>query len=313
MTLFGFNPHQKHRDRISAYIDGELSSSEIAALERHLAGCAGCRNKLAELRAVTRAVRALPQIRAPRSFTLTPQMAGRPARSPVFATPAAAAGMRLAGAALAVALAVVIVVDAGNLGSEQSSEKLTSERDAASGAQNAPFSDSADLEAAATSAAQDQFPIYNGSPADGDAGGESRSGNAPYCEGDRVEGEPGSDAIGLPFGTGTPAATTAPGPTPEPAPDPSVPAPAGLLDDADCIGGAPSATLDDGANTDEVDAKSATETGTDVNAQNLESAQSPDDGPSALRFVELALAAALVLVITTSLALMRAARRGSAD
>ncbi|MEP6917492.1 MAG: zf-HC2 domain-containing protein [Acidobacteriota bacterium] len=39
-------------DRLSDYLDGELEAGEHAAVDVHLAGCAGCRDVLQELRAV---------------------------------------------------------------------------------------------------------------------------------------------------------------------------------------------------------------------------------------------------------------------
>ncbi|HET7296585.1 MAG TPA: zf-HC2 domain-containing protein [Gemmatimonadales bacterium] len=39
-------------DRLSEYVDGDLAASERAALEAHLAACAGCRTTLEELRRV---------------------------------------------------------------------------------------------------------------------------------------------------------------------------------------------------------------------------------------------------------------------
>jgi anti-sigma factor RsiW len=45
---------------LSAWIDGELAGQRRAALEAHLAGCAACSARVAELRAVDRALLALP-------------------------------------------------------------------------------------------------------------------------------------------------------------------------------------------------------------------------------------------------------------
>ncbi|MDP3910346.1 MAG: anti-sigma factor [Gemmatimonadales bacterium] len=51
-------------DRLSEYLDGELMSAERDALETHLAGCAHCRDTLAELRAVVARAQSLEN-RAP--------------------------------------------------------------------------------------------------------------------------------------------------------------------------------------------------------------------------------------------------------
>ena len=60
------------RERLSAYLDGELAPGDVAALERHLAECAECRDELAGLREVRALLRALPQPALPRTFALPP-------------------------------------------------------------------------------------------------------------------------------------------------------------------------------------------------------------------------------------------------
>ncbi len=103
------------RDDISAHADGELAPDRLDALETHLAGCQRCRTELADLLVVRSALRDLPQVAAPRSFTLTPAMAERePAPVTSRATPSFVA-MRVAGAGFAAVLAVVVVLDAGGI------------------------------------------------------------------------------------------------------------------------------------------------------------------------------------------------------
>jgi len=63
-------------ERLSAYLDGELSQAERARLESRLARDAGLSATLDELRATRALLRRTPRRRAPRSFTLTPKMAG---------------------------------------------------------------------------------------------------------------------------------------------------------------------------------------------------------------------------------------------
>ncbi len=114
MRLTWFNRHRRYRDDLSAGIDGELPPRRAADLEAHLSACPGCRRELAELRATALMLRELPQVAPPRSFALTPEQAGRPAgRRTATGLPAMIAGLRLAGAGLAVALAVVLVADLG--------------------------------------------------------------------------------------------------------------------------------------------------------------------------------------------------------
>ncbi|MEJ2011360.1 MAG: zf-HC2 domain-containing protein [Anaerolineales bacterium] len=63
-------------ERLSAYIDGELSPVETAELEARLAREPDLRSELLELRSVVKATRSIPPRRLPRIFTLTPEMAG---------------------------------------------------------------------------------------------------------------------------------------------------------------------------------------------------------------------------------------------
>lgn len=53
--------HDPWTDRLSAYIDDDLTAAEAAALERHLATCDECRVTLDELRQVLAEARTLPQ------------------------------------------------------------------------------------------------------------------------------------------------------------------------------------------------------------------------------------------------------------
>jgi anti-sigma factor ChrR (cupin superfamily) len=47
-------------ERLSEYLDGELTAPDAAALDRHLLECADCRHAMAELRAVVARLRADP-------------------------------------------------------------------------------------------------------------------------------------------------------------------------------------------------------------------------------------------------------------
>lgn len=69
---------------LSAYLDGELTPDERAALERRLAQDAALRAELDELRRVVGLVRAhWTPVHAPRDFRLDPAVYGRPAARPV--------------------------------------------------------------------------------------------------------------------------------------------------------------------------------------------------------------------------------------
>lgn len=64
------NDWEQQRERLSAYLDGELPPEERAALERHLPGCPECRRELEDYRTLRAMLRAVPMPALPRSFTL---------------------------------------------------------------------------------------------------------------------------------------------------------------------------------------------------------------------------------------------------
>ena len=45
------DPHATTRQKLSAYLEGDLPAGERAAVDAHLAGCEGCRTELQQLRA----------------------------------------------------------------------------------------------------------------------------------------------------------------------------------------------------------------------------------------------------------------------
>ena len=114
--MFWFNRHRRLRDQLSAYIDGELDASAAGRLEHHLAECGRCRQEMEQLRATVAALQELPAVEPPRSFTLSPDRVAPHPPMPV-ASPLAF-GARIAAAGVAVALAVVLVVDLGEFGGD---------------------------------------------------------------------------------------------------------------------------------------------------------------------------------------------------
>lgn len=114
---FGFPTwgHRRWEQEIAAFADGELTLRDAARFEEHLAVCASCASEVAGHRAVRAALAGLPELRVPRSFVLTPEMAA--AHAPVRRAPVWA--LRTAQAATAVALAglvTVVGVDLANVG-----------------------------------------------------------------------------------------------------------------------------------------------------------------------------------------------------
>ncbi|HZP26684.1 MAG TPA: zf-HC2 domain-containing protein [Dehalococcoidia bacterium] len=72
--------HQRLRDQLSAYLDGELNVRQSVRLDAHLETCEACRGLLEELHLTRDTLGRLTAVPAPRSFALTPQQAaGAPA------------------------------------------------------------------------------------------------------------------------------------------------------------------------------------------------------------------------------------------
>ena len=72
---------------LSAYLDGELSARDLARLLPRLEREPGLKQALEEMKAVVQQLRSLPEAPLPRSFTLSPEVAGirsRPRAYPVF-------------------------------------------------------------------------------------------------------------------------------------------------------------------------------------------------------------------------------------
>ena len=154
-----FDKHRKFRNKLSAYIDGELSGDAVRSLDVHLESCDSCRLELDEMRATVDALKSIPQVEAPRSFRLTPAMVAerRPAAS-WSPSPSLMNGMRTATAGLTMALVIVFVADLG--GSGQGSD----------GARSLPESAPIGLQAgdAAAPAGSDGDVSSNDAPPDGD-------------------------------------------------------------------------------------------------------------------------------------------------
>lgn len=93
-------------ERLSAFLDGDLSPREAEALKARLRQETQLRRRLEELRHTVAQLNDLPPIRTPRNFTLTTEMAGiRPQRRPLFNF------FRFASAVAAAALIFVVGLD----------------------------------------------------------------------------------------------------------------------------------------------------------------------------------------------------------
>ncbi|NOY99228.1 MAG: hypothetical protein GXP40_08515 [Chloroflexi bacterium] len=67
-------PSYRDLEKLSAYLDGELPAAESRRLESRLASDPGLRAALDDLKRTRAVLRRTPRRRAPRSFTLTPEM-----------------------------------------------------------------------------------------------------------------------------------------------------------------------------------------------------------------------------------------------
>lgn len=105
--LFGV-PAQTHihTKLLSAFLDGQVSPAERAAIETHLSGCAICRQELESLRKTVALLRALPRREVPHAFTLSE--ATVVGRRPAARVPWSGGLARGLGAATAIVLVVVL-------------------------------------------------------------------------------------------------------------------------------------------------------------------------------------------------------------
>lgn len=98
--------------RLSAYLDGQLSPREQARLLAHLEADADLRAALENLQATRDALRSLPPVRAPRNFTLSPEMVSQPRRKTTPLVPI----FRLASVLASLLFVIVVVGDVLGLG-----------------------------------------------------------------------------------------------------------------------------------------------------------------------------------------------------
>lgn len=95
-----WDENETHRDQwlplILDYQDGTLEGSELDNLKQHLEGCGVCKADLEGMRQGVSLLQRLPEIPAPRSFTLSPVTARRLKPAPVYRFAQFAAAMAAA-------------------------------------------------------------------------------------------------------------------------------------------------------------------------------------------------------------------------
>ena len=96
-------------EALSAYLDHQLSAKERARLEIQLETRPEMRQGLQELQRTRAVIRSAPQPRAPRNFTLTPEMAG--VRSRTSSSPGAFPVLRLASVLATIFFVIVFMGD----------------------------------------------------------------------------------------------------------------------------------------------------------------------------------------------------------
>ena len=217
--MLWLNTHASSRKQLSPYIDGQLSSRERTTLEAHLAGCDACRRELNELRATIAAVGGLSDVEPSRSFALTPRMLERAAATPPVSMPPLATGMRLAGAGVALVLAIVVVGDfasmgGGNGGSDGGGMRQTAEFGTVGTFKDGTEADAArDPAPAETSVAEDSAAIgaNEASPsADLAASADKAEGCLPTAAGGGVGGPVTATQDATPTPQSVPITSTAP-------------------------------------------------------------------------------------------------------
>ncbi len=105
--------HRHVERQLSAYLDRELRPEEEAAVRRHLAECAACREELARLTSLKATLAALPERPLPESFwpDLRRELQRRPpaAAGPWWRAWPSRPAMALAAAAVVVVLLIALV------------------------------------------------------------------------------------------------------------------------------------------------------------------------------------------------------------
>lgn len=132
---------------LSAYLDDALAHGEHDLVRTHLDGCASCRARVAELRATSRLIGALPQL-APRR-SLVPRLD----RPPVWLRPLRLLGAMSSGLFVFLFLASAVINTGSSLGGGTTTAERLAEKGQFGAAVNALASDAASKSIAPTAPA----------------------------------------------------------------------------------------------------------------------------------------------------------------
>jgi anti-sigma factor RsiW len=105
------NEHNRAEELISAYLDKRVSAEEKDFFERHIASCVDCRAQLETTRSMVAALKAMPAVKAPRSFVLPREMARQSAAQPKRSFLSLYPALRLATVIAAMAFVVLFAGD----------------------------------------------------------------------------------------------------------------------------------------------------------------------------------------------------------
>lgn len=104
--------HARAARQLSAYLDEELSPSEIRAVHAHVAGCEACRDELAALRQVKDLLGRLPEMEPPADLWSGVRARAERAHHPAAVLETLRAAFRRPAAAAVAAMVVLILVAA---------------------------------------------------------------------------------------------------------------------------------------------------------------------------------------------------------
>lgn len=209
MTNFNPQPNDADLELLSAYIDGQLSAPDRAALEQRLEREPALNAALDDLRATVGLLRQLPPARPPRSFTLDAQ-AVAPRRAWAFPWGQFASGLIAVALVVVFGFALTRTVSQSNLASAPSSAQMEAAGVTAAPAAEAPIGAGAAALAPTAAPAADTAPMAAAAPtsapaaatAEPQATAAAASEAAPAAAEPTVAAaEPAAGALAAPTGT----------------------------------------------------------------------------------------------------------------